>query len=383
MVIYLDRSLSNVLTGDLEASERDWFLFSDLLSADYNADHSIFIDAQLTADILSHSPDPRQRRWLMHIDSRTTMLASLAAYVDHVLVLASGDLQSLRLPSCIDTKKVVVDWTVFERSMLSKSILLGENLDDCKFYSIIAKYYLSRNRINGYECACEHNGGGGNTTSLTYKNHVLSQHKLCLCIADSDKHFDSPSAPRGNTLSALIAVQRHIEHSNMRFLGKLIALPVLEAENLIPLSVLRCCFSKDCNCQQGLGILEQFSNFFPDDEHNPALFYDLKKGLRAKHCASSVNSETVRYWRQVFSDMGDEIVTDYDDTPLPDEKKDCVIRAGISNNNLLRKVIQHIDSPTLAPNLSEIFVDGYLLELWDMIGRAIFTWSCAPVSHSS
>lgn len=386
MIIYLDESIVDQFERFTDRLDTNLFLIDSIIAADHFGKHAVFISHKLTDYLSKYFKDKHKKNGLRRIDSQTTQLAALARHVNIVLVV-TADSGPANPPKCLEDKILLVKWGLLQESIFSSStILLGENLDDCDFYKFIAKYYRAINKISGYTCRCNANLGGGSTIHTTYYNHVFIQHVLCLCLVDSDKHFDGPHAACGNTLHLLETVQRKNSTNPFSVLGKVLPLSVLEIENLIPLVVLKACFSSEACCRPGLSIVEKFIQSFPPDEHNPALYYDFKKGLRIKDCAKPITSDISKYWQKIFIILGDEIVTDYDEQDpqtLGKEIMDKYIRAGITNNKLLKRATdymkEHYASDTAC---SELVLDEHLKELWINIGRTVFSWCCASPIRS-
>lgn len=383
MIIYLDKSLKTQLVGpNLEDSA----LFLDrLLMADYRSNHAVFIDSQLTeyaSDIVSSN----LKRWLIHIDQQTTKLAALVLYVNKVFVITDGSADTQTLPHCLRDKAVFISFEDIKKRNLSMTVLLGENLDDCRFYMQMTRYYETKHGIKGYTCRCETVNGGGSTTYLSYENAVCNNHRFTLCIADSDKHYADASAPEGQTLRELRRTNRKIYDLGNHVLCELLPLAVMEAENLIPYSLLKQVFSSEPVCKEGLEILETMVTTFSDDSGlSPVLFYDLKKGLRVKDCAKCVHKAIANYWRTVFQQMEDDISTQYDDysdekyEALSKEEKEKTVRSGLQQREILHKVVKYLETDE---NLNLLQIDLYLVDLWESIGMVVFTWTCAPTPHS-
>lgn len=370
-------------------AEENILFVDQLLLADYHSRHAVFIDSNLTG-MIEDSVSSNLKKWLYHIDAQTTKLASLVSYVNKVFVITDGHSNQQALPSCLRNKAVFVSLMQLQEKSLSSTVLLGENLDDCNFYQILALYYSRKNNILGYWCNCETENGGGSTTSQAFENMVYHNHRFCLCIADSDKHYAHPNAKKGTTICALNRVNKKIQNEGKGKFCGLLPLQVMEVENLIPYSLLERIFSHEAVCKEGLAILKSMVNTFPQDESNPALYYDLKKGLRIKDCAKCVHTPLAEYWRKVFENIQDEIVTQYDNyseeeyTALSKAEKDCCVRKGLQQQEILSKSVRYInDTYVQKESIQTLEPDEYLVKIWDNIGRTVFTWTCASSKHSA
>ncbi len=383
MIIYLHKSIKTQLVG---SNSEDSALFLDqLLMADYRSNHAVFIDSELT-EYVSDIVSSNLKRWLIHIDQQTTKLAALVLYVNRVLVITDGSSDTQALPCCLQNKAVFISFEEIKKINLSLTVLLGENLDDCRFYMQMTRYYEAKHKIKGYTHRCETVNGGGSTTYLSFKNAVCNNRRFTLCIADSDKHYGDTSAPEGQTLRELRRTNRKIQNLGNDTLCELLPLAVMEAENLIPYSLLERVFSSEPVCKECLETLKTMSTTFSGDSSlSPVLFYDLKKGLRIKDCAKCVHTPIANYWRGVFQQMGDDISTQYDDYSdekygaLSKEEKEKIVKSGLRQHEILHKVVEHLEA---AENLNLLQVDFYLVDLWESIGMVVFTWTCASTPHS-
>lgn len=386
MIIYLEKSIASQMTGP--HAESNILFIDQLLMADYRSDHAVFIDSKLTP-IIKDQVSSNLKKWLLHIDSQTTMLAALVPYVDRVFVVTDGHNDIQALPICLREKAVFVSLTDFQKRDFTSTVLLGENLDDCEFYKLLALYYEKKHKIAGFWCHCETENGGGSTTHQAYTNTVSNNNKFCLCIVDSDMHYAGKQVAKGQTFHALNKADKKIEKQGNGTFCSLLPLQVMEVENLIPYTLLEQIFSSEPVCKDGLKILKSMVDTFPQDESNPVLFYDLKKGLRVKDCAKCVHTDLANYWRKVFDLINDATVTPYDSydeeafEALEKHKKEACIKKGLQQTEILPKSVRYITENYSDPRqIESLPVDKYLVTIWEKIGLAIFSWTCAAPRHS-
>ena len=95
-------------------AESNILFIDQLLMADYRSDHAVFIDSKLTP-IIKDQVSSNLKKWLLHIDSQTTMLAALVLYVDRVFVVTDGHNDIQALPICLREKAVCVSLTDFQK----------------------------------------------------------------------------------------------------------------------------------------------------------------------------------------------------------------------------------------------------------------------------
>ena len=386
MIIYLDKSIASQMVGPQAESK---ILFIDqLLMADYLSNHAVFIDSKLTS-IIKDQVSSNLKNWLLHIDSQTTKLAALVSYVDKVFVVTDGHHDIEVLPTCLREKAQFVSLTDLQKKNFSPTVLLGENLDDCEFYKLLALYYEKKHKIAGFWCHCETENGGGSTTYQAYKNAVSNNNKFCLCIVDSDMHYAGTQVAKGPTFCALNKADRELKRQGNGIFCGLLPLQVMEVENLVPYSLLEEIFSSEPVCKDGLIILKSMIDTFPKDESNPVLFYDFKQGLRVKDCAKCVHTDLADYWRNVFDLINDGIFTPYDGydeesfKALEKDKKEACIKKGLQQKGILPKSVKHIKENYLTPGHIELLtIDEYLVTIWEKIGTTVFSWTCAAPPHS-
>lgn len=386
MIIYLEKSIASQMTGP--HAESNILFIDQLLMADYRSNHAVFIDSKLTP-IIKDQVSSNLKNWLLHIDSQTTMLAALVPYVDRVFVVTDGHHDIQALPTCLREKAVFVSLTDFQRRDFTPTVLLGENLDDCEFYKLLALYYEKKHKIAGFWCHCETENGGGSTTYQAYTNTVSNNNKFCLCIVDSDMHYVGKQVAKGQTFNALNRADKKIKRQGNGIFCSLLPLQVMEVENLIPYTLLEQIFSSEPACKDGLIILKSMVDTFPQDESNPVLFYDFKNGLRVKDCAKCVHTDLANYWRKIFDLINDGIVTPYDSYDeesfgaLGEKEQEACIKKGLQGKGILAKSISYIVKNYSAPgHIESLPIDEYLVTIWEKIGIAIFSWTCAAPRHS-
>lgn len=176
---------------------------------------------------------------------------------------------SISIPSRIDDGVNIIQCSVNEfqdASWCQKSIILGEDFNDCNFFTYILKWYLRENGFNITYDFDKDNGGGVNICR-SISNHINNK-KIFLSIIDTDRKF--PNSPTGDTYRKC-----------KQYLGKvrgnfeLIALDVQEIENLMPFNLLD---NKSFNGEHAQKKRKfDFLRF-----NNPSLlqYFDIKKGIK-------------------------------------------------------------------------------------------------------
>ena len=116
-----------------------------------------------------------------------------------------------------------------DTSWCQKAIILGEDFNDCKFFSYILKWFVKENNLNVYYDFEKDNGGGINICN-SINNHIKNK-KIFLSIIDTDRKY--PNSPTGETYNKC---RRYLGREKGTF--QLIALDVQEIENLMPFNLL-------------------------------------------------------------------------------------------------------------------------------------------------
>lgn len=95
------------------------------------------------------------------------------------------------------------------------------------------------------------------------------------------------------------------------------------------------------------------------------------------------------YWRKVFDLINDATVTPYDSydeeafEALEKHKKEACIKKGLQQTEILPKSVRYITENYSDPRqIESLPVDKYLVTIWEKIGLAIFSWTCAAPRHS-
>ena len=357
MLIYIDNTIAEFLKvsnldreqisliNDISNANRKGFCIA---SGDVNS-----IDALLQQEDID-------RGSLRQIRGNGTEVKNLSKLVKTVfLVTSSKAAEKRKLPDFIEGKArqfFIEDAARVDFSQLC--CLVGEDLNDCKFYSMIGQYFCRENKVRSFSARfSDRHGGGGSTGRILY-DCVKEQNVFALCITDRDWKY-RPSerfeAPRdgGTYIAAKKSADKLVEE-NYGDKFCFFPLEVHEIKNLIPLCLLEKFPGKVCNTN-GLETLKKLKVI---DDGTPALYYDLKTRMKpnADHAYTS-------YWNDICERLGGESW----------ETTYYVVGRGILEN-----VVKYIDNN----GISAILLDDYLADIWNALGRELFTWGCvsAPTS---
>lgn len=297
-----------------------------------------------------------------------SMHKGLLEAIPRIFILTADENTSAKtMPNYIRDKGVFLDLTDAVCWNLSDGCaLVGENMDDCKFYQLLGEKMRVKREIKGTHISFSREPGGGNSTNVMYKECVETKKVPTLCIVDSDQKYgkygsckNTPS--RGGTFQAVKKADEELSECSQLVPHEFLPLDVHEVENLIPSMVLKELQSELPAMKDGLEILERLK-VISDGE--PILYYDFKNGIRYKE-----NTDHCKYWTEVAKALGEEFlpVTEgvgKDKTPASPPF------FPISSNHLLERARNWMER-------NPIELDEYLHEHWEQIGSTVLAWGCA------
>ena len=197
-----------------------------------------------------------------------------------------------------------------EFCLFEKTVLIGENLNDCKVFRHISDKYLCCHKLWGANCIFFEMNGGGATTVDVYENQINNCTNFCLCIIDSDKKF--PSDEIGGT-----AVEVKNKHTEIQppHCDYYIMEDVSEVENLLPHEMVKKVTAINSNLLYLLRL--------------DIAFLDMKKGIVKGVLQNTLAKD---YYCDLLSGHQqelDEINACYDDVSQRNlnkqEKKECIV----------------------------------------------------------
>lgn len=240
----------------------------------------------------------------------------------------------------------------------TETVLIGENLNDCKFFRHICEKYLCEHRLWAVNSIFGEIPGGGRTTVDVYGNEIEQRQRFCLCIVDSDKKF--PTDVIGATAKDVKNLHDQIKplHCDYYIMKQL-----SEVENLLPHEMVR----KVCGNNQNLNEILSLD----------IAFFDMKKGIVK---AVLQNSTAKDYYCNLLGDFKqvvDDIVkcfTDVSQRKLNKEEKKEAVVSGYGSNLLKDVLALEWD----AVDLQKLQLSASQAYEWEEIGKRIFSWTCAP-----
>lgn len=359
MLFYIDRTVGERMAeGALTAQERDFF-----------RDLSIFCqrgECVLCGELESL----RALRDDGGIESRSAYYAACGQHAEQrsymeavetvfVLTCSDGRRRDI-LPPFLWLKyffiplSKAVSWT----RLGGECVLLGENLRDSRFYTLIGKNYCRRKGIRGLSIRFRRDHGGGSTTAEVLEELVGTERAPTLCIVDSDRKYGPtaacPDGPApGETYESVVKQRRRQRDLEPCFPFDVVLLSVHEAENLIPLSVLDGMSAAHPDLRPLAMALRRLLRI---DNGEPILYYDLKCGQ------PDSAGPRWEYW--------DGIRRRLNLAEGPGTLPVSYPSAGV--DKLLKRAADYIENAD-----ADVEPEEYLLPLWDRLGAKLLSWGCA------
>lgn len=357
MIIYIDKSVGD--HGRKEGlSEDEKLLFTELVIG-HQRGNCLLCGDLTSIEWLMRSLGGVQGSLYRKVHSKHAETRAILDSVETLLVISFDEQPNI--PAFIkDKARLFTVPQAINYHLNEKSILLGENLNDCKFYELLAERYLYSypKKIKGTSLSFHHEPGGGVLTNTVFEKCVEVDKRLTLCLVDSDiKHGPTAKYPnepsRGDTVHRLIDSETALRKRVNAQIFELYCLPVHEVENLIPISVLNDIANSTVRDMiPGVSYLEKLFNAGLDQA---ILFYDFKNG------GNKVKTDqSITYWIEIA-----EMIND-DSFPYLSSK-------------VLEKAITHLSTmlPSGNKRVVSVSIENYLTPLWREIGLKVFSWGCA------
>ena len=355
MIIYIDKTIGHKCEKQGLTQEEELF-FGRLVVA-HQRGECLLCGNLGSLEWLSRCLSGPQSKLYKAVYAKYAEVRSIIGFVSSVLVITDGI--SPVIPTFIEGKQRILPLKeALEKDVASKCYLVGENLNDCAFFTVMAKRYLHTLPIRGVRVNFSNENGGGDTINLVYKECVTKDKRLTFCIADSDKKYGKTKEyrnepGRGPTIVKLEKVHEELTKNRLDTICEVLCLPVHEVENLIPITVLETiCSTGVPEMAAGISFVKTLLAHNLDEA---VLCYDFKNGDKKMNDLSCV-----AYWLDVL------------------EKINCKRMPGICKAKLLEKALAILqdDSGEITALTANMAIDPYLIPLWESIGYNVFTWGC-------
>jgi hypothetical protein len=245
--------------------------------------------------------------------------------------------------------------------------LIGENLDDSKFYRFLGQSYIAGFLKSGLPIACEPIPGGGADTPKVYA-YYKPQAGFTMAIVDSDKLC--PDDALGSVPKNL----RKADEGTAGF-GRAVVLKTKGIENVIPISLYKKALETGWSCELGLAGL----NALHKGPSEIRFFSDIKNGL-LQHKVLSWTSGSPRklFWQPRYKNVRSSfgaVDQRCDKVQKCDTANDCkcwvVKRAGAGA--LTQAVVA---TSQIKPVQVWRELDEDLKAEWVRVGKIVVSWCC-------
>ncbi len=355
MVIYLDKSIGEHLEK-FGFDENESRLFVELATAHQRGNCLLTGDLnslEILTNNLGGFPSDIYRKVHEHFPE----MRSIINEVEFLFVISYLAIPTL--PDFIVKKsKILKVSDAINFKINDKCTFLCENLNDNKFYRLMAEKYFNSRKVKGVELAFHDEMGGGNTINTVFEKCVLKDEAFTFCIVDNDiKYGKTKSFPNepaiGDTSNLLSKTFKELKNINKLPTYELFCLPIHEIENLIPLSIITEILDpKVLEMKIGVDFLKQLLD---SGMGQVILIYDFKNGIKQLK-----EGPHKTYWTEVAYKIGDDTFPKI-------------------NSKLLKHTLDYFDDLLKQDKdyMSSIVLDEYLIELWENIGLKVFSWGCA------
>lgn len=358
MIIYIDKTIGEHLKTE-QLTEDEQALFLELAMSRRNGKNILLGDRE-SLSMLVEQVEGLPGRIFDKILGRATEDRSIIEKVDQVVVLSYE--KTPKAPDFVTQRALPVNIAqAIGFDLASQCCLVGENYGDCKFYIGMGYRYCEEQRIGNPRIVFGNVLGGGDTTDEALEECVTADKRLTLCISDSDYTRDpelkaAPPLEKGDTAQAVEEKAEELKNRGY-FLFDVYILRAHEIENLIPFEQLERVKESDSNIKKGVEFLKRLLEI---QNGKPILYYDFKKGF-----PSFKDPESESYWKSIMEQVKDA-----------PKNTDGTFQYPALGRKILRLV-----KDNMSENDNEGYkttrLDPYLKELWEKIGRLVYTWGCA------
>lgn len=355
MVIYLDKSIGEHFES-CGFDENESRLFVELAVAHQRGNCLLSGDLN-SLEILTNNLGGFPSDIYCKIQEHFPEMRSIINEVEFLFVISYLDIPTL--PDFIVEKSKILKVTdAINFKINDKCTFLCENLNDNKFYRLMAEKYFCSREIRGIELAFHDEMGGGNTINTVFKKCVLEDQAFTFCIVDNDIKYGKtklfPNEPAvGDTSNLLSKTFNKLQNINKLPTYELFCLPIHEIENLIPIHVIaQISESKVPEMKIGVNFLKKLLD---SGLGQVILFYDFKNGIKKLK-----DGPHKTYWTEIANKMGDNTFPQI-------------------NSKLLNFTFDYFDDLLKKDQkfIISIKLEEHLIDLWNEIGLKVFSWGCA------
>ena len=352
----------------VEANDANFLkCFENLLLGYIEGSHLLFIKpstVEKIKTIYGASMDDRMKAQFVHYQEKF-MIESKLAYnlVNYAIKIVPEEIGEKKVKYRNKTIGYLHTDKFLASANVQKTVLLCENIDDGKIYTIFAKEYL-KFKNSKLKVKLKIENGGGNTIAPTFKRKIESSEDLCLCILDSDKKYP--------TDDSLGETSRRVERETSDILTPkndfIVIKQARELENILPESFYYKKYSGDVNKAPIFNKLDSIRSI----NKRIIFFLDIKKGLKHYDVRKFVE---LSYITQDIITYNSEPDCSTEEYCTKRDVCNCRIIEGFGNN-ILNDFIDFYDKNHHEIELIIKSSDIYLKKIWVYISKLVFSWGC-------
>jgi hypothetical protein len=380
MLFVLDTSLSgfafqrnlpsSVLTG------------LDMLTLGFREGRHILAGPRQTLDALLkiNGLQPNTRVALRMAKERFPQLMALPAQYEHYVMVmpdSSGPLRRVQYGGRQVTEAPISHFS--NSGKIQNVVVLGEHAKDAEITMLMARFYKSRNRLNGIPVRPDLRCGAGSNVIAHYEQLRDNRERFSLTIVDSDKKC--PGGAVGGTARTIL--NAHAAGGNPPMM-EIFILDCHEMENALPDKFYEQAFSRSADHFDSVEFLKRLTDA---GEHEVRRFIDIKKGKSLLDILTTpANSPEAAFWNAKLAKLKQL-------SPLvPQHDVDCTRYQVCQNPADCRCWFLKPNGSNVLEKAAELLpkwgsqdwnsLGAECLHMWQRLGRIVFEW-CSGWSFSS
>ena len=352
----------------------------NLLKAFAEKQHIVIAPSSLLDKIIKNEDFSRKVRNIAAYAKQTVRELKALIKSDHVSTYIRIDLSNEdKFEIVEENQKTVLEsgFAFFKNSSATQSTsILGEDLNDARFYIYIGNFYIKNNSIlNKFALkhSCCH--GGGSQTVKIY-NNILAENKFCYCIVDSDKKH--PNSPRGETCKAFLKnADDDVKDLFFEKFGQVRILDAHEVESIIPFNVLTEIIVNGNSSRDLILTIKRLQRMIEKDS-NIRIYLDHKKGLNREDAYKLDDMyRKKKKFKGYYSTELNKLIEQNNKCfehieQVYHQCDDNCFRFAPMGSKLLSKTLKNFENN----NYTKGDIDKITLPYWEMIGKDIFSWCC-------
>ena len=171
MVIYIDKTIG-VHGKKYQFTANELAFFTQLALAHQNGRCMLCGDI-ISLECIMNRIGGWPRGVYKRVRNHNTQIGVVIASVQTLFVLSYN--KHPDAPQFISSKcRLIMMEDAMNLDFNSPCSLIGENLGDCKFYKLLASWYLKKHNLKGIDISFKDEQGGGATTNKVFENCVLA-----------------------------------------------------------------------------------------------------------------------------------------------------------------------------------------------------------------